>query len=329
MKTASDGAAVAALTTVKSSMVRSKADRGLLQQVMHECDAMARYALSNGLPVTPTIVDDLYQIAKTGHQHQDDDNNHTRRLVEVHQALAKLIFPATPRAITLLDDEHRAHTWLYFLGPTKLIRQLSLTALGFLVALITISLHVRVNSTNINLGLLNSNDMTLFLNQLFLLCCAGLGATFSGLFLANGFIAKATYDPRYDSSYWSRIILGLISGLIIVELLPVSLFESGTMHSFGKPTLSMLGGFSATVVYRILQRLVDTLGSLVKADDREVIEQQQATLQSREAEQRSKVSAETASKLMALSQEIGSLEGKDAAQKVSEMAQALLPKTAS
>jgi hypothetical protein len=37
---------------------------------------------------------------------------------------------------------------------------------------------------------------------------AGLGACFAALFLANRYIAEGTFDPKYESSYWIRFILG-------------------------------------------------------------------------------------------------------------------------
>jgi len=88
-----------------------------------------------------------------------------------------------------------------------LIRQLSLVALTFLIFLITIALSGNVSIEYINKGLLESSDEILLLNQLFLICCAGLGASFSGLFQANSFIASNNYDPKFDSSYWSRLIV--------------------------------------------------------------------------------------------------------------------------
>lgn len=297
-------------------------DTALVAQLFDESGAMARYALSNGLDVNASTVNLLNELvgsrASTG-------VNSVKSLAEVHATLAKIVYPATPSAITLLDNEKRRRPFMYFLGPVPLIRRLSFVATFFLVALLSVSLDSGVNVENINKGLLHSSNHTLFMNQLFLMFCAGLGASFSALFLANQFIAKATYDPRFDSSYWSRIILGLIAGIIIVELLPSSLFDEGTMKSFGKPSLAMLGGFSAGVVYRILQRLIDSLETLVKGKKCGTEEQQRIALQSKASEQQTRLNADTAGKLVKLLQELQSNVGDDPAEKINAMIRELLP----
>jgi hypothetical protein len=63
-----------------------------------------------------------------------------------------------------------------------------------------------------------------------------------------------------------RFILGLVSGLILAELVPVQdMIESKSyIGDMAKPVLAMLGGFSVQAVYRILQRIVQTLETLVQ-----------------------------------------------------------------
>ena len=110
----------------------------------------------------------------------------------------------------------------------------------------------------------------------------GLGACFAGLFQANRYIANNTFDPKFESSYWIRIVLGLMAGIILAELIPLNLLsESGTSGSesggsssiaaLGKPVLALLGGFSAAAVYRIIARIVDALESLVRGDTKDAM----------------------------------------------------------
>lgn len=289
-----------------SGTSNSSADSQLAAQLLEESKAMAKYALSNGLEVDADTIGSLQQqivlIDKGTLQ-----TSSIIQLATIHQSLAKSVYPATPRAITMLENERSNKDLFYFLGPVPLIRQLSAAAAFALAALLLVSLSVQVNVDNINLGLLHSNNQTLFLNQLFLVCSAGLGACFSGLFLANSFIAKATYDPRFDSSYWSRIILGIIAGIILVELLPSTLFDDGSMKNFGKPSLAMFGGFSANVVYRILQRLVDSLEMLVKGKAEDSLDNQRALMQIKASEQRTQLNADLANKVVGLMKE---MEGK-------------------
>ncbi len=56
-------------------------------------------------------------------------------------------------------------------------------------------------------------------------------------------------------------------------MLPKELFldpSNTTANQFSKPALALLSGFSATMVYRILQRLVDTIESFIKGDPKSV-----------------------------------------------------------
>ena len=113
-----------------------------------------------------------------------------------------------------------------------------------------------------------SNGIPLLLNLLFLLTAAGLGACFAALFQANRYIADCTFDTKFESSYWIRLILGLMAGLILSQMIPLS--EGSNAIAVTKPTLAMLGGFSAAVVYRIMHRLVEAVESLVKGETRDI-----------------------------------------------------------
>jgi hypothetical protein len=95
---------------------------------------------------------------------------------------------------------------------------------------------------------------------------AGIGAGFAALFRVNRYVANGTYDPKYESSYWVRFVLGITAGIVLSSLVPITQDQSG----FTRPLLCLLGGFSASVVYRIMSRLVDTLESLVQGDPREL-----------------------------------------------------------
>jgi hypothetical protein len=100
---------------------------------------------------------------------------------------------------------------------------------------------------------------------------AAMGGCFHALFIAHTYIGRGTYDPRFESSYWMRIGLGIIAGLVLSQMIPIgpeldSVSGEATQASaasvFSKPLLALLGGFSATLVYTILQRLVETVESL-------------------------------------------------------------------
>ncbi len=322
------------MTSHESSIGKTQSDVGnsiefalardsMADHLILECDAMMKYGLSNGLEISHSDAGSFEKLQADRAAIEPDQL--VRQLAAIHKSLAKSVYPATPRSIVLLSQEQARAPLFYFLGPVPLVRRLSAIAIFFLCVLIVVSLNKDVNVDNINLGLLNGNNNILFVNQVFLLSCAGLGASFAALFKANGFIANATYSPRYDSSYWSRIILGLIAGIILVELLPSSLFSEGSMRSFGKPALAMLGGFSANVVYRVLQRLVESLETLVKGSGISRNEQQQALIHVKASEQRTELSASTANKLVGLLKDLDGLDGAEVKSRISGFVEELLP----
>lgn len=302
----------------------------LAAQLRDECQAMARYALHHGLPVAPELIAQLSALLGKTTQNipaaaQDSTREHAYALAAIHRKLSTVIAPATPQAVTLLDAQHRERRALGWLGPVPLIRLLTIAAIGFLIAVIVTGLSPDVSSENIDRGFLQSNGTRLLWNVLFLLFCAGLGASFATLFQAHRYIAASTYDPKYDASYGARLILGLIAGLILVEMLPARLFDQGSMHSFGKPALAMLGGFSATAVHRLLQRLVDTLETLVRGDRANDADMALQTQRSRAVHERTQWQGELAASLLDLQQSLDtSASGEAVRRRLADFTRAML-----
>jgi hypothetical protein len=184
-------------------------------------------------------------------------------LARAHAALARLITPATPRGILLLN-RGRQHGRFRQLGPVRLIRQMLLVVILLLAGFVVLSTSKYINDTSGDV--FRDSGISLLLNELFYLCAGGLGAAFYALFTAYQFIAEGTYDTTYESSYWIRFILGLIAGVLLPSLIPIS--SGNTQGSVTRPLLALLGGFSAAVLYRILSRLVQTVESLAAGDEK-------------------------------------------------------------
>ncbi|SPD65333.1 conserved membrane protein of unknown function [Cupriavidus taiwanensis] len=239
-------------------------------QLRRECEAMASHALRLGIAMPAGWTMLLGSDHEAGPASSASSQQHAgtglaaQQLAQLHQDLARAIAPATPQCITLLDDERRRAHPLACLGPVPLVRALTGTAVCCLLAVVLTGLPAEVSMENMRAGILASSGRTLLFNMLFLLFCAGLGASFASLFQVHGYIARGTYDPKYDAAYAAQLILGIMSGLILVEMLPPQLFDSAGMRSFGKPALSMLGGFSATAVHRLLQRIVEIVETAVR-----------------------------------------------------------------
>ncbi|MBS04584.1 MAG: hypothetical protein CMQ24_18015 [Gammaproteobacteria bacterium] len=171
------------------------------------------------------------------------------------------------------------------LGAVPILRDMMLATLVFLISFVVVGQLDAVNHENLQAGLLHLHGLEAVYVLMYLISCAGLGACFASLYRLNHYVSRATYDPRFDSTYWSALILGVIAGVFISELLYEVLFlldesesaksvAASTVVNMGKPTLALLGGFSANMVYKVLQRIVDTIESLFKGDQQAVFEAQ-------------------------------------------------------
>lgn len=221
-------------------------DQSLARELRASCRAMTRHLVAIGAHVPPWIAELV-----------DSASEEVSDLTKAHDALARSVHPALPGTLVLLERERHAGRLFASLGPVKLVRQLMVASGFFLATFLLTSL-----SPDVNVGsgdIFQSSGWELLVNETFLLSAAGIGASFAALFQVNRYVAKGTYDPRYDTSYWTRFILGLIAGIVLAELLPVE-------GSFTRPLLSLVGGFSASVVYRILTRIVETLESFVSGE---------------------------------------------------------------
>jgi hypothetical protein len=240
-------------------------DTRFRQQIALECDAMARYALGTGLKLPLPLQQSIDMFENVFEQ--DDNSVPTATLTTLHSQLADVVGPATPRTIYLLHVDKPRNTWLSILGPLASIRRLNLgTALSTLIFVFS-SLSDSISHKNLSMDIYSLDGMESLQVLVFLMSAAAMGGCFQSMFIAHTFIQKGTYDPRFESSYWMRISLGIIAGLVLSQMIPIGPGpETGDAVSpaaaFGKPLLALLGGFSATLVYTILQRLVDTVESL-------------------------------------------------------------------
>ncbi len=291
-------------------------------QLLRECAAMARHALASGLEVPPALMQQLEatnrpgagaatsSAADLGAAAEAANGDEVAQLTRAHTQLAQIVAPATPLTIVLLEDESLRKGLWSFLGPVPLVRRLMLAGMLCLVVVVVTSLSPQVNTETVAEGLLESSGPVLLLNVVFLLAASGLGASFAGLFRANRFVKAGTYNPAHDSSYWILLALGVIAGLILAELVPLG--EAGRSPALGKPTLAMVGGFSAQVVYRMLNRLVETVETLVRGRDTDLVEARALAARVRYQQQLIEGRSRLAANLMQLRQQVGGKADADA-----------------
>lgn len=226
------------------------------EQVLHECSAMARYALASGMAVPPQLMATIENVRDTtGGQASD-----IAALTRAHTQLAKLVAPATPRALLLMGDEHDGPR-LAWLGHVGLARRMMGAALIAMLAFLGISLVPLVDFSNKTLQ--NTSGLDALVLEVWWLSAAAMGASFALLMQVSDYIVRRTYDPKYEPTYWIKLLLGIMAGLILVGLLPIPQ-TGGAGGELTRPAVALLGGFSGSAVYRILIRLVEAVESFFR-----------------------------------------------------------------
>lgn len=232
-------------------------------QLVHECVAMTRYLLSSGAGAPADLVAQVgaYALAEGGPADAGS-------LANVHQRLVRLVHPAQPGSILYLQELSANRPSRSTLGTVPVVRQILGISLVCLAAFIALSVFGSVAAAR-NGALIDSVAVRVFLQEIFWMSAAGLGASFATLFEVNQQITGRTYDPTTAPWLWVRLTLGVVAGFVLVALVPMGEAGGGGAHPMAKPTLAMLGGFSAPVVYLALNRLVASVESMFRPDDRQ------------------------------------------------------------
>ena len=238
----------------------------LRRAITAEIHVMLRFAWSRGLPLPPELHDGLaFLDAKADDARKDlDPRTPLATLARLHALLAQAVAPAKPVTLMLMEREAAHDDWRSVLGPITNIRRLVLASFLFLLLFVVISTSPFFDTPAMDGDIYSLDGIRQIVVMGFLLSAAGIGGSFQALFTAQRYVAEATYDPRYDGSYWTLIALGLVAGLLLSVLVPVSL-EGAASPTLAKPVLALLGGFSCGLVYRVLQRLVDAVESVFQS----------------------------------------------------------------
>jgi len=248
-------------------VTRSSDTTDLETQLQAEIGAMLCHAFSGGIEVPAAVMGAVEFIDFSTVVPLEEGGRAVplATLAALHAQLARLVAPAMPGTLHLLHTDPRRKSTLHaMLGPLTNIRRLMVAALLCMLSFMLLSLSPTVDHDAMARDIYSMHGITLLIILCFLLSAAGLGSTFQALFTAHTYVSNATYDPRYDASYWIRIGLGLVAGLLLSVLVPVG--TANDAPTMAKPVMALLGGFSAGLVYRILQRLVETVESLFQGN---------------------------------------------------------------
>ena len=254
----------------------------LQAQALQECEIMLKYALENGKKIDPTVLSKIKELQNT----KDSDlatNRSTNNIDDVgavHNLLAAAIAPATPSTVVLM--EKTKHRLFSFLGPVPMVRKMMFVTIICLLGFLGLFISPDVDAVSINGDILSYEPKKFLLNELFIVSAAALGAAFYALFEAYKYVSTASYDAKYDSIYWIRFVLGVVSGVILAQFLfvgdtGISQNTSGNMAVMTyKPLLAFLGGFSARVVHKILESLVDSIETFISGSARDAVAAREA-----------------------------------------------------
>lgn len=315
----------------------------LKEQLVRESCSMARRLVTNGVRVPPSLIQgaDGFEVALERGKPID-----ITALAGTHERLARLVAPAKPGTLYLLDyNTHQRGKDPSSLGPVKLVRDLvkvAMVCVGFFIILSVVALvdaHASIDlfsveKTPAQPGRVDNHGMLvlkIILERVFWLAAAGIGASFAMLFALNDQITARTFDPDEAPSYWVKFFLGLVAGFILVALVPIGSGDgpqgaTTSTQALGPPTVALLGGFSASAVYRILTRMVEALESVFTGGAKEQSAAAEKAAISRASEESSQARMAVAGQLVDLQQQLAAgMPADRAATQLRQVVAALVP----
>ena len=261
--------------------------------------SMLEFATGRGILVPDAFTD-------LSHQLQDDPIAHHLDVIRLHNELSTLVAPARPHAIHLLMEQRPP--WGYLFGELRVLGWMVLALVVSLLGFLTLAMNEHVTAETVDVRYLYLEGWTQFYVLAFIICAAALGSSVANLFKIYHYVTAAQFERRYEISYWVRFALGIASGLILAEMVPNSFGDD-----FTKPLIALLGGFAARVVEEILNRLIETLRTLVHGNMEARIRSQAATLETEYEKQRIREEGEKLKLLLKLKGELATAENADAA----------------
>ena len=118
-----------------SAPLQSSRPLSLQEQLLQDCQDMARHALSIGRAVPPAMLQGLHAAASAPPKLAPSD---LKKLAATHSHLSRLIAPATPETLSLMHKDARSK--FRFLGPLPFVRRMILASLCCLAVFIGLRL---------------------------------------------------------------------------------------------------------------------------------------------------------------------------------------------
>lgn len=296
----------------------------LKEQMVRESCSMVRHLVTNGSRLPPTVIQSADQFETALAQNQPIDMT---ALASTHERLSRLVSPARPGTLYLLDYVHQQGSRSSSLGPVRLVQQLVRVAMVCVGIFIVLSVMAMADAhPTVQLFARDLVIVEIILQRVFWLSAAGIGASFAMLFQISEQIMARTYDPDETASTWVKFFLGVVAGFILVALVPFDITAETGAEALGPPTIALLGGFSASAVYRILTRMVEALESVFTGGAREQAAAAEKAAVTRAAEESSQGRMAVAGQLVDIQQRMAAgLAPEQAAAQLRQVVAALVP----
>lgn len=245
-----------ATTEEVSNAVESTSDstvRGISPEVKdemsREINEMLSFAVYNGTIINTDLIPLI-------------EDSTVDNLINAHNMLCKNIAPATPKSIEYTVKLRNRDKDKSLFSKLPLVRNLVLLAVAFLAAFIATSLSSEVNDQSLDKGVMNNDGLNLLLNLGYLASVSGLGVVFYLLKNVSTAVRNGTLVPEDSIYYVALVVLGVISGLIMSEILNLYTKDADSINLFNKSVLALVGGFSSDAIFTVLQSLIDRLKSI-------------------------------------------------------------------
>lgn len=221
----------------------------IIEEISLEINNMLSYAIRNGIIIN-TEVNSLIQ------------NSSVDDLINAHNLLCKNVAPATPKSIEFTKKLYQKSKERSLFNKLPIVRNLMILALLFLAAFVITGLSPEVNNDSLDKGILDNNGLPLLLNLTFLASISGLGVLFYLLRDVSVAVKKGILVPADSIYYLALIVLGVISGLILSEIISTYTSDPQGINLFNKSLLALIGGFSSDAIFSILQGVINKVKAI-------------------------------------------------------------------
>ena len=225
----------------------------VIKELSNEINNMLSFAIYNGTIIN-TEVNALIQ------------NSTVDDLINAHNLLSKNIAPATPKSIEYSKKLYAQGKEKTLFSKLPLVRNLIFLSLFFLLMFVLSGLSPLVNNDSLDKGILSNHGLSLLVNLAFLASVSGLGVLFYLLKNVSASVKNGTLIPEDSIYYIALIILGLISGLIMSEVLSLYTNDPEGINLMNKSILALIGGFSSDAIFTVLQGIIDKIKSFFTID---------------------------------------------------------------